>query len=603
MNHCLILLFFLLGILPLNGQKEINIPSPKAIEETIRTAREQGDFALLAQAYYWRALAFKGVNFQTAEVLDDLKQSATYYRYIRDTIGYHNVRMTLAESYGSNEIYYNDAIEMTEEAAAYYKSKSLADYEAKAYTLLGKIFTKKQDYQLALDNIVRAMEINKVLNDTIVEIENGILVSNILALQGNVERAIDIAIANRKKIQKVGRKDLEIDCLYNLARFYLLLDEDDLALNTALEALVIGDVSNKQRALMYHLISDCYKKNENPQKALEFQTKFINLSDTLSNYERMQMINRLTLQYQTLEKEREIIALEREQKQREEKLKEKNRLLASLIFGLVLFLIAGFYIVRFYKQKIRVNEILSTQQREIDSQKIIGLQNEVKIKSLESMVMGQEEERERIASDLHDSLGGMLSTIKLQFDAIEIEQNEVERNAFDNIHHMIDEACAEVRDIARNLKPAALQKMGIKAAIGDLINRFESKTNTEISFYANDLDGKLSPEIKLHVYRIIQELLNNAVKHSQANEIDLQLNIRGDELVLVVEDDGTGFDIASVEKGLGMDNIYSRVNVLKGEISFDSKIGQGTSILIHIPMDHKFHPQSNSDPSVFKVTT
>ena len=157
---------------------------------------------------------------------------------------------------------------------------------------------------------------------------------------------------------------------------------------------------------------------------------------------------------------------------------------------------------------------------------------------------------------------------------------------YHKIMNLIDEACKDVRDISRNLRPNALEKLGLSAALKDLINRYNSRGRLDISLHINDVDGILNEDAKLHVYRIIQELLNNALKHAQASEIDVQINKNDEDIMVMVEDNGIGFVESEVEKGLGLGNLQSRVNLLKGEISIDSVPKQGTSVIVHIPLSN-----------------
>ena len=201
---------------------------------------------------------------------------------------------------------------------------------------------------------------------------------------------------------------------------------------------------------------------------------------------------------------------------------------------------------------------------------------------MQSMLEGQEIERERIAKDLHDSLGGLLSTIKLQFDSVKTKVEPVtELSEYKSANKMLDTAVAEVRSISQNLQPGALVKLGLIAALKDLFNRFDDEHYPDIDFQYYNLPEKIDTMVSLSIYRIIQELLHNTIKHAKANEILIQLNKEDDELVIQYEDDGKGFDIVNLQrKGMGLENIKSRVNYLKGEISFDAKEGEGTSVLI-----------------------
>ncbi|MFT4566935.1 MAG: signal transduction histidine kinase, partial [Saprospiraceae bacterium] len=133
-------------------------------------------------------------------------------------------------------------------------------------------------------------------------------------------------------------------------------------------------------------------------------------------------------------------------------------------------------------------------------------------------------------------------------------------------------------------KPVALEKLGMTAALKDLVNKYRVKGILDISINTNNVDGLLSKDSKLHVYRIIQELLNNALKHAQASEIDVLVNRADDGLVIMVQDNGQGFDPNTIKKGLGLDNLQSRVNVLRGEMEVDTSISRGTAVTVHIPL-------------------
>jgi signal transduction histidine kinase len=237
-----------------------------------------------------------------------------------------------------------------------------------------------------------------------------------------------------------------------------------------------------------------------------------------------------------------------------------------------------------YQQRLNSQDIINIQQEELNTQKIKELENNLKMESMYSMMEGQEKERERIAKDLHDSLGGLLSTVKLQFESLNIK-NESNIKTFDNANHLLDQACQEVREISRNLQPSALINLGLVPAVNDLINRFNDSAYPGIDFqHYNMEDIKLENSIALNVYRVIQELIYNAIKHAKAKEILVQITHQQDELIVMVEDDGVGFKPGQVKKGMGTENISSRVNFLNGELSVHSSQNKGTNVLINIPL-------------------
>jgi len=209
----------------------------------------------------------------------------------------------------------------------------------------------------------------------------------------------------------------------------------------------------------------------------------------------------------------------------------------------------------------------------------------MKIESMHAMIEGQEAERERVAKDLHDSLGGLLSTVKLQFDSLENKLDGVSKfKNYQNANRLLDTACQEVRDIARNMQPSSLLNLGLVAAVRDLINRIDDPDQRTIDFQHYGLENKLENTVALTVYRLVQELLNNSIKHSKAKEILIQLTREENEFIIMVEDDGVGFDVEGVKKGMGTENILSRVNYLKGDLSVHSEKEKGTTTLITVPL-------------------
>jgi signal transduction histidine kinase len=248
-------------------------------------------------------------------------------------------------------------------------------------------------------------------------------------------------------------------------------------------------------------------------------------------------------------------------------------------------LIGSYIIIRSYQQRLSANQIITKQNEEINQRKIRELESNIKIENMSSMLQGQELERERIARDLHDSLGGLLSTVKLHFDALQAGIPEIARQAeYAKAYNLLDNACNEVRTISNNMQPGALLKMGLVPAIRDLINRIESKDTPHMEFQHFGPLHDLPMTIGLHIFRIVQELLYNSIKHAGANEILVQLIRNPDDLEIMVEDDGRGYDPSDARRGMGTENIAARVNFLKGEISVHSESGVGTTTTITVPL-------------------
>lgn len=324
-------------------------------------------------------------------------------------------------------------------------------------------------------------------------------------------------------------------------------------------------------------------------QAFFLQEERAELVDSLNELQRLEVISKQIIRYESTKKQKAIIDLEGEKRLEEIRSRRSNLTNYALMISFLVVLVAAYLIITFYQQKLTSSQIITSQKEQINQQKIKELQNNMQIESMQSMMQGQELERERVAKDLHDSLGGMLSAIKLRFDGLLQKDNKVDAGEFNNITDLLDDACQEVRNISNNLQPGALEQLGLIEALNDLINKYERGGHTEIHFQHYGILGnnKLETFMSLNVYRIIQELLNNSLKHARANEILVQLHRDEGQLVVMVEDDGQGYDPSEIKEGMGSENIRSRVNFLHAELNIESQKGEGTSTMITIPLDKK----------------
>lgn len=208
------------------------------------------------------------------------------------------------------------------------------------------------------------------------------------------------------------------------------------------------------------------------------------------------------------------------------------------------------------------------------------------LRVMKALVQGQDIERRRIAEDLHDSLGQKLSAIKIFVENHCEKGSRKSLDAARKLKQMLNETIEEVRSISYNLIPAALKNFGISHALRELCVKSNTSNATVVKFYAYEVEPSLDKTIEFGVYRLAQELLNNALKHAHASEVNVQLFQRDDSLILTVEDDGIGFNpqLVNLEKTLGMNSITSRTKALNGTLHFDSQPGSGTVATIEIPL-------------------
>lgn len=584
---------FLLALLLLGidtdafGQSKSNAHTDtlRSINERIRVASEKNDLEQTAQGYFDRAMENFNVHLSYRDVVNDLVTSAKIYRNIRDDFGFYKARLALADFYIEEEIYLDEAIKLTAEAYQFYETNDHNLYRAKAVTQLGKAYQKKLDYEKAIAYVEQGLKASVDLENIEMELSNRLLITRLLGNLGNVEKVLEQGMYILNKESTLGTNVVSAETNYVVGANLIMDGQLSQGISFLKNSIEKNQNTNDLAYQSNTLLSQVYFSLDSLTKAFNHLSIANDISKNLYNQKKFAMSNQAAVEYQTIEKDKEIRALEEDNELYAFKLTQRTRFFIIISVLLALAALAAYNYYRLQQQKFRMERLLSKQKNELTQQKINELESSLKIKNLQSMVLGQEAERTRIAEDLHDSLGGTLSTLKLQYDTLQLDHDELGADHdYQKIMGMIDGACAEVRDIARNLKPIALEKLGLTAALKDLVNRYSIRGVLDISLHTHDIDGVLSDEAKLHVYRIIQELLNNSLKHANAKEIDVQVNKMDKELFVVVEDDGIGFDLDSAKQGLGLENLKSRVNVLRGEMEIDTTLERGTSVTVHIPL-------------------
>ena len=225
------------------------------------------------------------------------------------------------------------------------------------------------------------------------------------------------------------------------------------------------------------------------------------------------------------------------------------------------------------------------QKRMIKEQmKRQALEFEYQQKMLQAELESQETERRRLAADLHDSIGGMLSTIRVGLSTIARQLPSPQ--SVEQTKQMLDDTITSVRRISRDLMPSTLEKFGLTNALSELCERFQGTSGISISLIEQGEWKPLEKSRELMVFRIVQELLNNAVKHAKATRIQVKVHT-SNGIAVVVEDDGIGFDAEAKKKdskkGLGLFNIENRARLLEGKLEFENGTGKGTRAVLTLP--------------------
>lgn len=360
------------------------------------------------------------------------------------------------------------------------------------------------------------------------------------------------------------------DLLYSLQKF---TEAKKVAYSIQATNERLKDTVALNRASLYKTLWEIEKATGNDKSALGWLEKYAALSDTINKRNQLVQINDLVNKYQAEKKEKEILQLQNTAKQQQLTL-NKNRF-TSLLLGsgllTALLLLAGAAVILNNRKKLARQQLL---QKESEQQ--LAVYN--------AMLEGQEKERSRLSKELHDGLGGMLTGARLRLQSI---NDQVHNGYIDGVISQLSGAGSELRRIAHNMMPENLLRFGLDAALRDLCDSLQSG-RTSIHFYSSNIDKSLSQNEQLIIYRIIQELLNNALKYADSSEIIVDCMQEADTILVTVEDNGVGFkDRAEPAEGVGLLNVRNRVSYLNGQMVIESEPGQGATVRITVKVNNR----------------
>lgn len=314
----------------------------------------------------------------------------------------------------------------------------------------------------------------------------------------------------------------------------------------------------------YLAASALYEDKSDFNQSLYYRKRYEWLNDSLLGEKSKTGIQLAEAKFQSEKKEQQL-------RLQQSVIREKNTLNYVLAAGMAALLLISLLIYRTLRQK-----------RKLQQQKIAELEKEKMLLATQSILKGQEEERSRLAKDLHDGLGGLLSGVKLQLGSMKgnLILSADQGLLFNNALNKLDESISEMRRVAHNMMPEALIRLGLQPALQDYCDGLSELQPFTITTAFHGLEKRMEASAEAAVYRIVQELLNNAVKHAGATHILAQVMRQENSLTITVEDNGSGFDMANSKKGAGLQNIRSRVDYLQGQMDVQSVPGKGTSVHI-----------------------
>ncbi|QVY65090.1 tetratricopeptide repeat-containing sensor histidine kinase [Polaribacter sp. Q13] len=510
---------------------------------------------------FYETLGFKdGIKYFRVNVNDILKDSLLLdvnnnnfnkkfliQNYLRLGSSYHKLKerellkdKELLKKYRDSTLYfYGKIIDINE------LSDDFSEEKAKVYSNLSAFYINDSLYDLAEKFANKSISIHKLKND---------------------------------KVNQAA-------ALGNLASIYLIQEDYKLAKKTYLEGLALIRNDNSAKAIRFkaslyaNLSWSMYKLKD--YKAYEFQEMSYDIKDGLRDTEFRGIVKKINAEYD-VDTVKKLVLKEAENK----RLKNQRIFLAIVISAFVIILSLLFW-VNVYKLRQKNFGLQLSQTQLLQHQNIEKIRSESQVRILNATIDGKESERKQIAETLHDSVSALLSSANLHLQATRSQLNGEIPIEIDKTQEIITEASQKIRDLSHTLVSSVLLKFGLKYAIKDMADKY-SNSQIKIDTRIGET-RRYEQNFEIKVYNIIQEFVNNILKHSKAEKAMIHLNEADSKLYLRISDDGIGFDKNKIinKDGLGLNQIEARIQMMKGDFLIDSTLKNGTVIKVVLPILEK----------------
>lgn len=443
-------------------------------------------------------------------------------------------------------------------------------------TNLGLAWSNLKDDDKALNYYERSLKIKEEIGD---KYGLAILLNNMAIIyqdKNKLDDALNMYAKSENYHRQIGDLHGLIYTFINTATVLNRLGKFDRSATVLDSAMYYArEVKSLSRmAKVLEAYSYYYGKTGNYQKAWRTMLSLDSIKDSLYSGDMRKDIAELKTRYEIEKNEHEIAFLNQQNEMKNlqlqtARIRQRNSLLIAGFILLVVLSGMAFWLVKSrYKTKMRLEHEKRLIQKEAFS----------------AIVNAEENERKRIAMELHDGLGQLLSAAKLNISVLEDTNSEEDRLAVDNAENLIDQAIADLRNISHNLMPSALIRLGLIPAIHDMADKINSGRKVVVKITSEGFESRLPGNLEIAIYRVIQESVNNILKHAGAGNIFINLRYGVESLDLSIEDDGKGMPEPSTSnsgKGIGWDDIRSRVSLFNGRMNLYSEPGKGTRLNIN----------------------
>ncbi len=329
-------------------------------------------------------------------------------------------------------------------------------------------------------------------------------------------------------------------------------------------------ISDPTRSIFYNDAHKLFFDMNDYKNAYIYFSKHKDLNDSLFQIDKEREFAQVRTEYEVEKKDQQIGLLTKEKELEASKRKQ-------FIYGSIALVIPLVLLLLFYRNRVKTQKLLNEKE-------VQQLEKEKALEQAESLLKGQDQERNRLAKEIHDGVGAQLAGLKLNIEDL---HHETQHSELENIAQKLENTFSELRSISHNLSVQYIQEHSLKQLLTALKTQYEKKKlfDIEITLFPPDVLDTLNSFQKHHLYRIIQELFYNTQKHAHATEVSFTVTLRDHSLYMIYEDNGKGFDKLLLQKGIGLLNIKERIQALKGKWEIDSHPKSGTTVLLTLPQN------------------
>ena len=531
-------------------------------------AKKANDELLIGHLYnnLGNTQVFKGMY---EDAMENLLRGLEAYRKADSPVNMCNSYLNIGNTYNHLKLY-DKSIEYSLKGKEL--SEKIGNFKSLSQILvnLSSTYFYKNDFEKAIEY---AKEVENLRAKTeISENVYGSAVSNIgnayMKMENYPQAAFYLEKASAALKNTGDIYNYIVSCITR-SELYIVTKKYEKAEAVLDESLALSKEYNFKPTLQAALMnkSELFKRTGRYEKAYELLEESYLIKDSISTLEATNTINELETKYRTAEKDKQIA---------EQKAVIATRNTWLIVLGALALLLSGFVLARYriirQRQKLKLQELILEQQD----------------MAAKAVIHAEENERKRMATTLHDSLGQFLSVVKMNLQSMQdkLENDEKSANTYNRTLNLLDESIKEVRSVSHEMIPNALMRSGLGEALKTLIEKIDSNS-LKISLTTDNLKEDINQDIQMVLYRIFQESINNVIKHSKANKLHISLFQDQYSLNAIIADNGVGFDKEKVMKnkpGMGLENILVRIKFLKGKFDIDSAEGKGTTLKFEIPL-------------------